>query len=89
VFKKRPVYFVLSAANPSIYQIEYPMFEKILFPTDFSAYAKKTLDCIAGFPGARDIILFHVVEEARSPRGGGEVGEIFFRIGENFLKEER
>ncbi|MDD1700085.1 MAG: universal stress protein [Methanoregula sp.] len=65
------------------------MFEKILFATDFSAYAKKTLDCIAGFPGARDIILFHVVENARSPRGGGEIGDIFYRTGENFLKEEK
>ncbi len=63
------------------------MFEKILFPTDFSEYAKKTLDCIAGFPGARDVILFHVVEKARSPRGGGEMGDIFYRAGENFLKE--
>lgn len=65
------------------------MFEKILFPTDFSEYAKRTLDCIAGFPGARDVILFHVVEEARSPRGGGEIGDIFYRTGENFLKEEK
>ena len=65
------------------------MFEKILFPTDFSMYAKKTLECIAGFPGARDIILFHVIEETRSPRGGGEVGEIFYRNGENFLREEK
>ena len=65
------------------------MFEKILFPTDFSEYAKKTLDCIAGFPGARDVILFHVVEEARSPRGGGEIGDTFYRNGENFLKEEK
>ena len=65
------------------------MFEKILFSTDFSAYAKKTLDCIAGFPGARDIILFHVVEEARSPRGGGEIGDMFYRNGENFLREEK
>src|SRR5665647_1190180 len=59
------------------------------FPTDFSMYAKKTLECIAGFPGARDIILFHVIEETRSPRGGGEVGEIFYRNGENFLREEK
>lgn len=65
------------------------MFEKVLFPTDFSEYAKRTLDCIAGFPGARDVILFHVVEEARSPRGGGEIGDIFYRTGENFLKEEK
>ena len=65
------------------------MFEKILFPTDFSQYAKKTLDCIAGFPAARDITLFHVVEEARSPRGGGEIGDTFYRAGENFLREEK
>jgi nucleotide-binding universal stress UspA family protein len=65
------------------------MFEKILFPTDFSEYAKKTLDCIAGFPGARDIILFHVVEATRSTRGGGEIGDTFYRTGENFLKEEK
>jgi len=65
------------------------MFEKVLFPTDFSEYAKSALDCIAGFPGARDVILFHVVEEARSPRGGGEIGDIFYRTGENFLKEEK
>ena len=66
------------------------MFEKILFTTDFSAYAKKTLDCIAGFPGARDVILFHVVEEARSPRGGGEISDTFFQMGENnLLREEK
>jgi len=65
------------------------MFEKILFPTDFSEYAKKTLDCIAGFPGVREVVLFHVIEEARSPRGGGEIGDVLFRNGENFLKEEK
>jgi nucleotide-binding universal stress UspA family protein len=65
------------------------MFEKILFATDFSAYAKKTLDCIAGFPGARDVILLHVVEEVRSPRGGGEIGNALFLTGNNFLKEEK
>lgn len=66
------------------------MFEKILFPTDFSAYAKKTLDCIAGFPGAREVILFHVIEEAKSPWGGGEIGDVLFRTGEgNLLKEEK
>ena len=65
------------------------MFEKILFPTDFSEYAKRTLDCVAGIPGVRDVILFHVVEEARSPRGGGEIGDIFYRTGENFLREEK
>jgi nucleotide-binding universal stress UspA family protein len=65
------------------------MFEKILFPTDFSEYAKRTLDCVAGFPGAREVILLHVIEEARSPRGGGEIGDSFYRSGENFLKAEK
>jgi nucleotide-binding universal stress UspA family protein len=65
------------------------MFEKVLFATDFSDYANKTLDCIAGFPGASNIILFHVIEEVRSPRGGGEIGNTFFQTGENFLKEQK
>jgi nucleotide-binding universal stress UspA family protein len=65
------------------------MFEKVLFPTDFSEYAKRTLDCIAGFPNARDIILLHVIEEARSPRGGGDISDVLFRTGKNFLGEEK
>ena len=65
------------------------MFEKILLTTDFSAYAKKTLDCIAGLPKAREVILFHVAEEARSPRGGGEVGGAFRRTENTLLKEQK
>jgi nucleotide-binding universal stress UspA family protein len=65
------------------------MFEKILLTTDFSDYAKKTLDCVAGFPKAREVILFHVVEEARSPRGGGEIGNTFSRTENNLLKEQK
>lgn len=65
------------------------MFEKLLFATDFSEYATKTLDCIAGFPGSRDVILLHVIEEARSPRGGGEIGEALSLNEKNLLKEEK
>jgi nucleotide-binding universal stress UspA family protein len=65
------------------------MFEKILLTTDFSAYAKKTLDCIAGFPNVREVILFHVCEEARSPRGGGEIGNTFCRTEHDLLKEQQ
>lgn len=65
------------------------MFEKLLFATDFSEYATKTLDCIAGFPGARDVILLHVIEETRSPRGGGEIGESLSVNEKNLLKEEK
>ena len=77
---------------PAVHTIgqEHPMFEKILFATDFSEYVKRTLDCIAGFPGARDIILFHSIEEVRSPRGGGNIGNNFFRTGDNnLLREEK
>ncbi|MCU0628459.1 MAG: universal stress protein [Methanoregulaceae archaeon] len=65
------------------------MFSKVLFATDFSEYAKKTLDCIAGFPGARDIIMLHVLEEARSPRGGGEISEVFSPEERNLLRDEK
>ncbi len=65
------------------------MFSKILFPTDFSEYAAKTLDCIAGFPGARDVILLHVVRETISPRGGGEIGGALFHEGRITLREEK
>lgn len=65
------------------------MFHKILFATDFSEYANKTLDCIAGFPGAREIILLHVLEEARNPRGGGEIVETLTPDERNRLKEAK
>ena len=66
------------------------MFGKILFATDFSAYAERVLDCIAGFPGARDVILVHIIEDTRSPRGGGEIGGELYRTGENnLLREEK
>jgi nucleotide-binding universal stress UspA family protein len=65
------------------------MFEKILLATDFSAYAKKMLDCIAGFPGTRDVILFHAANEAISPRGGGEIGDTLFQAEYRRLREQK
>ncbi|MCU0631794.1 MAG: universal stress protein [Methanolinea sp.] len=65
------------------------MFSRILFPTDFSEYAAKTLECIAGFPGARDVILLHVIKETWSPRGGGEIGGALFHNEKNTLREEK
>jgi nucleotide-binding universal stress UspA family protein len=44
------------------------IFSRILFPTDFSEHAKRTLDCIAGLPGNNEVILIHVVEARRSAR---------------------
>ncbi|MEM2123740.1 MAG: universal stress protein [Methanolinea sp.] len=41
------------------------MFSRILFPTDFSEHAKETLDCIAGFPDVKEVILLHVIDTSR------------------------
>lgn len=65
------------------------MFEKILFATDFSEYARKALDCIAGFPGIQEITLLHVLEEARSPRGGGEISEVLSDRERILFREEQ
>jgi nucleotide-binding universal stress UspA family protein len=65
------------------------MFQRVLFATDFSEYAKKALDCIAGFPGVKEIILLHILEEARSPRGGGEIHETLTPYESNSLREEK
>jgi nucleotide-binding universal stress UspA family protein len=37
------------------------MFNKVLFPTDFSANAHKTLECIGEIPGVKEVVLLHVV----------------------------
>ncbi len=37
------------------------MFNKVLFPTDFSANAHKTLECIGEIPGVKEAVLLHVV----------------------------
>ena len=65
------------------------MFEKVLFSTDFSEYAETALHCIAGFPGIREVVLFHGVEEIHSPRGGGAIPGTFYRPGDLLREEER
>jgi nucleotide-binding universal stress UspA family protein len=80
---------LISRTESTIRNGVWGMFRKILFATDFSDYAKNTLDCIAGFPGTGEIILLHVLEEARSPRGGGEIGEALSTNERNSLREEK
>ncbi len=47
------------------------MFEKVLFPTDFSEYAHKTLECIREIPGIKEVVLLHVVDATHpSPKHG-------------------
>jgi nucleotide-binding universal stress UspA family protein len=41
------------------------MFEKVLFPTDFSEYAQKTLECAGEIPGLKEVILLHIVDAVR------------------------
>jgi len=38
------------------------MFEKVLFPTDFSGHAKRALECVAGLPGNQEVVLLHVAD---------------------------
>ncbi|OPY39901.1 MAG: Universal stress protein [Methanoregulaceae archaeon PtaU1.Bin222] len=65
------------------------MFSRILFPTDFSEYAKRILDCITGFPGVKEVLLLHVIEETRSPWGGGEIGIALSHNEKITLREEK
>lgn len=46
------------------------MFEKVLFPTDFSGYAQKTLDCIGEIPGVKEVVLLHVADAAHLSKLG-------------------
>lgn len=65
------------------------MFSKILFPTDFSDYAVRILDCIAGFPGVKEVHLLHVIQETRSPWGGGEIGFSLSQHEKDTLRKEK
>lgn len=46
------------------------MFEKVLFPTDFSEYAQKTLECIGEIPGVKEVVLMHVVDATHPSKRG-------------------
>jgi nucleotide-binding universal stress UspA family protein len=38
------------------------MFEKVLFPTDFSEFAQQMLSCITEIPGIRDVVLLNIID---------------------------
>jgi nucleotide-binding universal stress UspA family protein len=40
------------------------MFEKVLFPTDFSKYSQKVLECVKELPGMNEVVLLHVIGPA-------------------------
>ena len=45
------------------------MFERVLFPMDFSLYAIKTLECLGEIPGVREIIILYVIDPGRIAHG--------------------
>ena len=63
------------------------MFEKVLFPTDFSERAEIMLDCIAGIPQVRDVILLHVIKETTYPMGAQVVDTLAKETAEKTLDE--
>jgi len=63
------------------------MFEKVLFPTDFSERAEIMLDCIASMPTVRDVILVHVVKETRYPMGADSADRLAQEIAEGILAD--
>ena len=59
------------------------MFEKILFPTDFSEEAKTELSCITSIPGILEIILFHVIRAHPVPMAES----LAVQAAENYLQQ--
>ncbi len=52
------------------------MFEKILVLTDFSAYARKSLECIRDFPDVKDIVILNVVAKDPQAKAWDAIAEI-------------
>lgn len=50
------------------------MFETVLLPTDFSSDSQKVLGYVKDIPGARKVVLFHVVDATRPSLRGWEHG---------------
>lgn len=42
------------------------MFRRILFPTDFSAHARRTLECIGDLPGVLEVVILHVIDTSKT-----------------------
>lgn len=64
------------------------MFEKVLFATDFSAYARKITDCIGDIPGIKEIVLLHVIDTKKIAHGE-ESESVLARKAELMLEEQK
>jgi nucleotide-binding universal stress UspA family protein len=51
------------------------MYQKVLFPTDFSSNSQKITGWIGKIPGIREVVLLHVMDTARSSKTGADPGE--------------
>ena len=65
------------------------MFEKILFPTDFSEEAKTELNCITGIPEIREIIILHVIKRSVVPGGASMVESLAVHTAEVYLQKAK
>jgi len=65
------------------------MFEKILFPTDFSEEAKTELSCITSIPGIREIILFHVIKHYAIPMGAEIIEDLAVKDAQIYLEKAK
>lgn len=64
------------------------MFERILFPTDFSEHAQKITNCLGEIPGIKDIIILHVID-TRSTAYGEESESVLVKKAELILQEQK
>ena len=65
------------------------MFEKILFPTDFSEDANNELSCITSIPGIQEIILFHVIKHYAIPMGAEIIKDLAVKDAEIYLEKAK
>ncbi len=65
------------------------MFEKILFPTDFSIHAHAELDCLTGFPGIREIVLLNIMKKYPIPMAKMMIEKMMARTLNRYLDDAR
>jgi nucleotide-binding universal stress UspA family protein len=62
------------------------MFETVLVPTDLSKYSQKVLECVVGLPGAKRVVLLHVIGPvdplSRVLDPGAKLKELTKKLGE-------
>jgi len=65
------------------------MFEKILFPTDFSTHAQAELECLSGFPDVREIVLLHIVKKYPVPMGKTMIEAMVTKTMQGYLDDAK